>query len=59
MNCPGCGHNFYNDKPLGDGMCKYCHEDDKGRCYVCGKKAMCTGYGGYLCRDEGCLRSDE
>ena len=26
--CPGCGHNFYNDHPLPDGRCHYCHEDD-------------------------------
>lgn len=25
--CPGCGHIFYHDLPLGDGRCKYCHEE--------------------------------
>ena len=22
--CPGCGHNFYDDAPVRDGMCKWC-----------------------------------
>lgn len=26
--CHGCGHRFYNDSPLSDGRCHYCHEED-------------------------------
>ena len=58
LRCGGCGHNFYNDSPMSDGRCSWCHEDDKVICYICGRKASCSGYSGYLCDGQHCQTID-
>jgi hypothetical protein len=25
--CPGCGHNYYDDRPVKNGYCKWCVEE--------------------------------
>ena len=54
LRCSGCGHNFYNDSPMSDGRCGYCHEDDKDKCCICGKRATCSEYGKSLCSNNHC-----
>jgi hypothetical protein len=27
--CPRCGHNFYNDNPGPDGLCRWCYEEQQ------------------------------
>lgn len=56
-----CGHNFYQDEPVRDGLCTYCVEEMENpqRCCICGKPATCNNEGRYLCDDKDCRRSIE
>lgn len=54
LRCDGCGHNFYNDKPMADGRCKWCNEEDDDKCHICGSPARYSGWGGYLCASVHC-----
>lgn len=56
--CVTCGHNFYDGNPFADGRCKYCHEEHKDKCVICGNEAGCRGFLGYLCNDPICERED-
>ena len=53
-SCPGCGHRFYNDTPLADGRCIYCHNDPVEKCIYCGEPATCTGEFGKMCDSVNC-----
>lgn len=60
-SCHGCGHRFYNDTPLSDGRCKYCHEDGDDPCIYCGGPATCSSSNGYghMCHSRRCHQADE
>ncbi len=65
--CPGCGHFFYKDKPVEEGLCKWCVEEKKNpvTCHFCGQPATCSGYavvGGntiHLCNSNSCHQKDD
>ena len=60
--CPGCGHNFYRDRSVEDGLCVDCvrerREAPNRKCSQCGKPGIQKGNLGYLCGDPDCVRSD-
>lgn len=58
-SCHGCGHIFYNDFPMSDGRCRYCHEDGDDKCIYCGRTATCSGSYGYMCHSQECARSED
>jgi hypothetical protein len=30
LKCKECGHNFYDDQPVRNGLCKWCIEEGEG-----------------------------
>ena len=60
-SCPGCGHSFYTDGPVRNGLCKWCVDDQNNPsyCYVCGSVATCSGHKGYLCGSQSCSNKDD
>jgi len=56
--CHGCGHNYYSDAPVRDGLCRWCvAEDDMPKQLLrepeCGHLSITGNRDGWRCFDCG------